>query len=140
MGEDPSSRDHIKRLFLCAPLYLASMECSAKFRIGDKASILLLVTEGAHKLGFLDDENYGLLKGRYETPLEERVKWKESSHVPVVEIQKSKVAAKKRIDYSAMSLEELQKRYERADLNERQLIRWEAKKRNVELVRKEGAI
>jgi hypothetical protein len=129
----------MKWLWLCAPLYLASQECCVKYRIGEKASLLRLIAEGAYSLGFLEEDKYRLLAARYETPLEDKINWKESSHIPVLEIERNKTKQKPRIKYSELAMEELQKRYEKADTSERQIILFEAKKRNIP-IRKEGAI
>ena len=69
---------------------------------------------------------------------------KEPSHVPVVTVEKRKATQKPHVDYSALTLEDLQKRYDRAslanDLTETQLLLFEAKKRGAQLKYAESAI
>lgn len=144
---NPHSREHIKSVFLCAPLYIAVQRCSSKFEISQKAAILRLTAEGAHALGFLSDEECKLLVSRYERKLvdvvAEKQGRKESSHVPVLTIEKDK--AKRRVrDYSELSLEDLQREYDSAhastDTVAVQMLRHEAKKRGFQLRGEGGAI
>lgn len=94
MSDNPHSREHIKSIFLNASLYISVQKLSGQFEISQKAAILLAIAEGAHSLGFLSDEDYGLMTNRYKRKLkeviEETQKKPESSHVPVLTIEQKK--------------------------------------------------
>ena len=145
MSENPHSREHIKVIMLNASLYIAIQQISGSRRISQKAAILLTITEGAHSLGCLAEDDYKLLMERYTRELEsiiaERQIKPESSHIPVVTIEKMKAAAKLKphIDYSTLSYEQLQTKYDQAHRNndpvEIQFIVFAARQRGFKLQR-----
>jgi len=133
-------------VFLPTELFVGLIKKMAKYEIGKSAAILDSLNEDLHNQGFIDDETYFKFKEAYMRKLIDVVREKEQSSVKVevsaakyeakLEVQNSTVQVvkpKKRPDYSAMSLEELQRRLEHlretGDTSEVQFVAFEIKKR-----------
>ncbi len=62
--------DHVVRVCLDAPLYLKFIQFQAQNNLGRSYAMLLIVVEGMHTLGLIDDDAYGFYKQRYSKPLQ----------------------------------------------------------------------
>ena len=97
MSENPRSREHIKSVFLCVPVYLGVQAASSKYRISQKAAILRELVRGLERDGFLAQADHDLLIQRYGRPLDEVVSERkikrEPSHVPILTIEQRKEKA-----------------------------------------------
>ena len=71
-------KGHGMLLYLPDSLVLALAQTQVNGGLGRSFAGLLLVTEGAHSLGVLDEEDYLRLKDRYSTSLKDRPKAKPS--------------------------------------------------------------
>lgn len=140
MSESSSARrEHMFRLYLPAPLYLGVATLMGKLQISKPAAILLSINQGLYDFGAISEEDYKLLDERYRRKLveiiAERKRQREPSHVPVIQIQKAKAKLRERVDYSSLSIEQLQERYNIADSSGDnaaiQFISFEAKKRGL---------
>lgn len=143
--QNPQHREHVHPTCLSVPHYLGVARIMGDLEISKPAAVLLVVNEGLYRLGAISQEDYELLNARYRRKLKdviaERQGKKEPSHVPVLTIERKKAKQRQHVDYSALTLEELQKRFDTAtDQMEIQLIAFAAKKRNVQLKHVEGAI
>jgi len=148
---EPSSRENFYPLKLPTELYLALIDRMSKTRLSKGDCLIDMLTETAYREGLLPEEHYKFLKLKYGTKtvldkvLEGREKREEASvkvevsaakYETKLEVQKSTVQVakpKKRPDYSAMSLDELQRRLEHlreiGDVSEVQFVAYEIKKR-----------
>jgi hypothetical protein len=130
---------------LNAVFYVGITKLSARLECSKSAAILYALNEGLFREGVISQEDHDLLAGRYGRKLKDVIAQaqakREPSHVPVLTIERKKTKQRQHVDYSTVTLEELQKRFDKAtDQIEIQLIAFEAKKRNVQLKRVEGAI
>jgi len=145
-GSVSEDRPNACMVFLPTELFVGLIKKMAKYEIGKSAAILDSLNEDLHNQGFIDDETYFKFKEAYMRKLIDVVREKEQSSVKVevsaakyeakLEVQNSTVQVvkpKKRPDYSAMSLEELQRRLEHlretGDTSEVQFVAFEIKKR-----------
>jgi hypothetical protein len=94
MTEDPAYRQNVHRVMFTAELEIALVKLQAKLEIGKNYGVLYMVVEGAFRLGYLSQEDYDLLIKRYSRKLVDVTKEKraqrESSHVPVLTLEKQK--------------------------------------------------
>lgn len=97
-------KGHGLPLYLPDELVLALAEVQVKFKLGKTFAGLLMLTEGAHKLGVIGQETYEFFRNRYTTKLVERPK-KELSPV-----RRTVVPTLKQVKEKA-KLEELEKTY-----------------------------
>jgi hypothetical protein len=143
-----SHREHIHSVMLNAVFYVGISKLMAKLECSKSAAVLYALNEGLLKEGVISQEDYDLLHQRYGRKLKDVIAEtqtkREPSHVPVTTIEKMKAKQRQHIDYSTLTLEQLQERYDKAqngnDLIEIQLLSFEAKKRGAKLNREESAI
>lgn len=125
-------RDHAVRLFLNKTLYMAHLKLQVNRGLGSSYAGLLAQIEGLHKLGFLSEEEYTRNRSLYDRPL---------SSLPEVVLVTEKIAEasfkpkRKFIDYSKLSNEQLQKKYDSAlalgDSTALNIVAFEFKRRNI---------
>jgi hypothetical protein len=94
LSEDRAQRKHVHPVMLNAALEISIVKMQAKLEIGKSAAILYMLTEGAHALGVISQEDYNLLVTRYGRKLvdviAERTARKDGSHVSVLTIEKQR--------------------------------------------------
>ena len=95
MNKTPRSREHIHSVFLNASHYISISKLSGNLEIGKSAAILLALNRGLYELEVLPEEEFSLLDKRYKRPLKEIIeankRKRESTHTPVIEIEKEKL-------------------------------------------------
>jgi hypothetical protein len=148
VSENPRARGHVHPVCLGHVHYIGVARLMGSLEISKPAAVLLAINEGLYRLNAISEADYKLLDARYRRPLRdviaERQGKKEPSHVPVLTIENMKAKQRQHVDYSSLTLEQLQDRYNKAqgrcDYVEIQLLVFEARKRGVKLEREEGAI
>jgi len=94
MSEDHGHRSNAHLVMLTAELQIALVKLQAALEIGDKYAALYAMVRGLFDLGYLSQEHYDLHIKRYSQKLVDVVKEKraqrESSHVPVLTLEKQK--------------------------------------------------
>jgi hypothetical protein len=94
MTEDQARRLNVHPVMFTAELEMALVDLQHKLQIGKAPAVLYFVVEGAFRLGCLSQEDYDLHIKRYSRKLVDITKEKraqrESSHVPVLTLEKQK--------------------------------------------------
>ena len=94
MNEDKAHRSNVHPVMLTAELEIALVKLQAELEIGKPYAVLYGLAEGLFKLGKLSQEDHDLLIKRYSRRLVDVTKEKraqrESSHIPVLTLEKQK--------------------------------------------------